>query len=219
MFRQTLEGRGFLALHLSLTNDGCRGFSLYDELAPVVAVNTAYIPQARLFSYGHELGHITLHSDGICTNKTTPGVERWCEEFAAALFMPRQDIENFVENVLHDSGMRGRRAVDKISSRFKVSLRAAAIRYIQLGYAASQLYKDINALAEYRKPPKSKGGGGETTPEKRLREWGSLYPALLLEAEEQQRLSRNDVLEYLNMSNVQLLSMKEMLGVGPASVE
>jgi hypothetical protein len=47
LVRAKLEDHGVLALQLSIGEDGCRGFSLNDEIKPLVAVNTAYNPQAR----------------------------------------------------------------------------------------------------------------------------------------------------------------------------
>lgn len=66
LVRAKMEERGVLALQLSIGEGGCRGFSLYDDLKPLVAVNTAFNAEARLFTYLHEVGHLMRRSDAIC---------------------------------------------------------------------------------------------------------------------------------------------------------
>lgn len=206
-FRATLEDSGFIVLHLPLSQDGCRGFSLYDTHAPVIAVNTAYNDAARFYSYSHELGHLALHSDGICSGRVDEDEERWCEEFAAALLMPREEVQRFVRSV----GGRGTfETARALSTSFRVSLKAAAIRLIDLGYATWALFREVQERSDYKR--KGGGGGGERTPEKRLREWGARYPRLLIDAEEQDLLTRQDVLEYMNLSNPDYSSLRQVLG-------
>jgi hypothetical protein len=65
--RELFEDMGLLVLHLSLTADGCRGFSLYSEYTPLIAINTHYDAPARVFSYIHELGHLLTRTDSICS--------------------------------------------------------------------------------------------------------------------------------------------------------
>ena len=215
LLRARLEETGFLVLHLPLGKAGCRGFSLYDPFAPVVAINTAFNAAARVFSYGHELGHLVLHTDGICANRPDEGVERWCEEFSAAFLMPRSDVAALVAE-LRGSAMDFR-AVQRLATRFKVSLRAAALRLIRLNYAKARLYEEVDQAADFKSG--SGGAGGATSPEIRLREWGRTYPRLLLDAEEQSLLTRDDILEYLNLSNTQLTTLRQQLSTAGATSE
>lgn len=217
LLRSRLEEFGFLVLHLPLGEKGCRGFSLYDQYAPVIAINTAYNAGARVYSYGHEVGHLVLHSDSICTSTggRSHGIERWCEEFAAAFFMPHRHLAAFVASNLRGDGSNFK-AVQRVASRFKVSLRAAALQLIRTGYAKPALYAEVDHTADYK--TKKGGGGGETSPEKRLREWGSIYPRLLFDAEQNSLLTRHDLLEYLNLSNTQLTTLhQQLIAVGADS--
>jgi Zn-dependent peptidase ImmA (M78 family) len=212
LFRQRLENSGFLVLNLPLTKDGCRGFSLYDTHAPLIAINTYYNVTARLYTYGHELGHLMLRSDSICTYNQVYGIERWCERFAAAFFMPREAVIELIRTKLFGRVADLVDSAQRLASRFKVSLRAAAIRLIDLGYAKQDEYNYL-PFSDYKRPGGS--GGGETSPERRLREWGSTYPRLLFDAESRDVLTREDVLGYLNLSNSQLVEYRELLNVGP----
>jgi Zn-dependent peptidase ImmA (M78 family)/transcriptional regulator with XRE-family HTH domain len=209
--RARLESFGLLVLHLPLSVNGCRGFSLYNRFAPLIAVNTAYNDAARLFSVGHELGHLILQNESICSNRSSYKLETWCDSFAAAFLMPRNAVDKFVGSELFSLPRTSPARAQKLASRFKVSIRAAAIRLIDLRHAPEDYYALIDRT-EFKVG--GGGGGGETSPEKRLREWGTTYPQLLLSAEERNLLTRQDVLEYLNLSNTQFQTFRELLGTG-----
>src|ERR1019366_9338125 len=56
-WRAALEHAGHLVFLFSLGKDSCSGFSLWDDSAPVVAVNTAWNESARIFTLFHEMAH------------------------------------------------------------------------------------------------------------------------------------------------------------------
>ncbi len=105
--------------------------------------------------------------------------------------------------------------VGRVARRFRVSLRATALRLEKLGRAVEDLYARVDAEADF------KGGSGfardDAAPAIRLREWGTGYAELLLEAERQGWLGRTDVLEYLNLSNGQLSDLRGRVEAGVAA--
>ena len=207
--RRLLEDHGLLVMQLSLGEKGCRGFSLYDDYAPLIAINSTYNNPARTFSYVHELGHLLMRSDSICTSTLNRNEERWCEEFAASFLLPRSTFSSWVKQLNARGRIEDFELVRRLANRFKVSLRAVALRLINLEYADFSLYEEVDERADF----KTKGGGGrgETRPQRRLRQWGRTYPRLLLGAERDGLLSRQDVLEYLNLPNTQLHVLQEEL--------
>ena len=208
--RVTLEANNLLVLQLPLSDKGHRGFSLYDRLAPLIAVNSAYNPSARIFSYVHELGHLLTRTDSICYQTPNQHDERWCEEFAAAFLLPNDALTDFILKKFGPNPIEDFYQIQRIANYFNVSLRAVTVRLIQLNRAHQNLYDEVDARADFRKPGGG-GGKGATSPEIRLREWGSRYPALLLEAEHAGLLQRQDLLEYLNLSSTQLRSLEDIL--------
>lgn len=211
--RRRLERVGILVLQFPMTPDGCRGFSLHDDLAPVIAVNSAYTVEARVFSYMHEYAHLARGSGAICSRLPDSQLERRCELFAAAFLMPRRAFQDYVDQTFgDDAAIASVEDVAKIARRFKVSLRAAALRLERVGRAASSLYARVDAEADF------KGGGGfsrdNSAPAVRLREWGTGYAELLLGAERQGWLGRTDVLEYFNLSNGQLTELRSRVEAG-----
>jgi Zn-dependent peptidase ImmA (M78 family)/transcriptional regulator with XRE-family HTH domain len=208
--RDALEERGVLALHLPLREEGCRGFSIYSDYAPVIAINTHYSIPARVFSYIHELGHLLTRTDAICSVVAEQRIERWCEQFAAAFLIPEQTLRGLVVHRFGIDAKRDRQQLFYIANRLKVSLSAVAVRLAGLHLAPATLYYDaLNLSADLRK---ARGGsGGATAPEIRVREWGRAYPRLLLEAESAGILQHHDILEYLNLSDSQLPALRMAL--------
>jgi Zn-dependent peptidase ImmA (M78 family)/DNA-binding XRE family transcriptional regulator len=203
-WRAALEGTGHLVFLFSMGNDACSGFSLWDEFAPVVAINTAWNESARIFTLFHEMAHLITRTSSACvesvraTSRTDP-VERWCEQFAAAFLMPATDVET----TLRQSGLSSRnpltdlRFAKSFASLYKVSLRAAVIRLIELNAATWDLYDKIPCISD-KKPP---GGGGRGRNRTEIREdqFGERATSLLLTGVQQDILDRSQAVELLDI--------------------
>jgi Zn-dependent peptidase ImmA (M78 family) len=215
--RRRIEDRGVFVLQLKLSQEGCRGFSLEDEVAPVIAINSAYTIPARIFSMMHEVGHLVRHQRAFCARLPDNKTERWCERFAAIFLMPKVPFAGYVEKRFGDTPVSDIQEVESIARRFKVSLRAAALRVEQLELGVQGLYDRVDAQADF------KGAGGfsndNTTPAIRLREWGPSYARTITDAQQRGLLSPTDALEYLNVSRTQLKEMVDRLHVQDASSE
>ena len=98
-WRRALDDRGILTFALQLGPDEVRGFARWDELAPLIVVNTVRVPpQVRLYTIGHELAHLVLRDSAACVEPrgdrmlVDSPTERWCEMFAATLLMPAAEV-------------------------------------------------------------------------------------------------------------------------------
>lgn len=212
LLRERLEHVGILVLQFPMTPAGCRGFSLDDDLAPVIAINSAYTTEARIFSYMHEYAHLAWGSGSICSQAPDSVLERRCEQFAAAFLMPKGAFERYLIQTFGTGSIGSVAQVSRIAKHFKVSMRATALRLERLGHAVQGLYASVDTEADF------KGAGGfsreNTAPAVRLREWGTGYAELLLDAERRRLLGRTDVLEYLNLSNHQLSALRARVEAG-----
>jgi Zn-dependent peptidase ImmA (M78 family)/transcriptional regulator with XRE-family HTH domain len=213
--RGALEELGILVLNLTLDEGITRGFSLHHATAPVVAVNTRDTHRARLFSYAHELVHLSLGSDSVCSTRANAGIERFCNKVAAALLMPLTEFRNYVNKVTDGRKVSTLGQVTTIRNHFRVSLRAVAIRAEDLSLATSGLYNLVDREAE----PKSRGGryvpGNERTkPRIRVDQYGHRFVNTLIDAEEAGVLRTPQLLQLLQVSSSELASVRALAASG-----
>ena len=80
--------------HRLLSIDEFRGFAIADRIAPVIFINTADCPEARLFTLIHELTHIWLGESGIsdADPRSQRQVEQLCNAVAAEFLAPEDEF-------------------------------------------------------------------------------------------------------------------------------
>ena len=100
---QRIEALGILVMRQSslghhsrpFSVEEFRGFAMCDEFAPIIFVNHADAPGARLFTLIHELCHIWIGqtglSDGDANNHRAE--ERFCNAVAAELLVPTAEFQ------------------------------------------------------------------------------------------------------------------------------
>ena len=211
-WRDALEESGVLVFLLQLGKDSCRGFSLWDDRAPVIASNTWWNAEARLYTLFHEYAHLVTRTNSACiqngTKSLSPGsdiAERWCEQFAAALLLPWNDLQNFLNTEMN--WFPGNRISDvdsirKIARHFKVSLRALTLRLIGKNAATWDLYERIPSWSDEKRG--GGGGGGRRRAQAREDTFGSRAIDVFLTAIREDLVSRADALSYLDIPDSDL---------------
>lgn len=178
-WREALELKGVLVFELDIGRDDVRGFSAWDDHAPLIVMNrSAVSPEARCFTIAHELGHLVARQDAACVELTTAAdgawIERWCEAFGAALLMPPSAVQALARRRRIGPGEGDLDDVRAMMREFRVSARAAARSLIDLGLAEPSLYTLVLSVFVPKAPP----GGTARTPmsrprwESRLRQFG-----------------------------------------------
>lgn len=224
-WRTALEQRGVLVFQFRLGKDACRGFSLWNKNAPVIAFNSAdppYNPHSRIYTLFHEYGHLLLRTDSICATldeqvgpSSNGDPERWCERFAAAFLLPREKVLEYLS--LNFSWRQGMHVDDfeqvvAISKRFHVSLRAVALRLVELGAAGYDLYEEVSTRAKVSEAKERDGGGGRLlTHELKVQEFGRRLPNILLAGMRKDILRMHDVLDYLDLSTANIADLERLL--------
>lgn len=141
--------------HRKLDVEEFRGFALVDPLAPVVFINSADAPSARLFTLLHELAHLWIGQAGISVLNTSihRTEERFCNavagEFLApeALFLQRWDKDaDWQHNI------------DQLAAEFHISPLATARRAMDLDKITPDQYRILykNLLENFQQ----QDGGG-----------------------------------------------------------
>ncbi|MDN5803023.1 MAG: XRE family transcriptional regulator [Microlunatus sp.] len=176
-WRASLDQNRVLVFALDIGQGRIRGFSAWDDRAPLIAINTSAVnPAARSFTLMHELGHLFIRQDAACVEAAGPlagaEVERWCEQFGAAVLMPGADARRWAR----ERGIGPASAdIDDVSvmmRRFRVSARAAALRLITLGYASRPLYAQVLQVFVPKPPPSDRKMSNPPRATMRRRQFG-----------------------------------------------
>ncbi|WP_439856196.1 ImmA/IrrE family metallo-endopeptidase [Pseudomonas yamanorum] len=155
---QSIENIGILVMRNSIVNnntsrplsvDEFRGFAMSDALAPVIFVNTADCPEARLFTLIHELTHIWIGKSGVsdAEPQTHNREEIFCNAVAAELLAPEREFriawkhfEDWKDNLPF------------ITRTFHVSEWVIARRALTLGFISQADYSNFigNKIAAHK---------------------------------------------------------------------
>lgn len=79
-----------------LNADEFRGFSLVDDIAPLIFVNTHQTVNGQLFTIAHELAHIWRSASGIGNedprSSGQSNLENWCNAVASEVLVPAEEL-------------------------------------------------------------------------------------------------------------------------------
>jgi Zn-dependent peptidase ImmA (M78 family) len=185
--------------------ESCRGFSIWDDVAPIIAINTAWVPEARVFTLIHELAHLSSRTNSACAEDVVTSsnagdrIERWCDRVAAAVLIPAAGLAEFSSEVRGTSQAGGDLATaSRMAARFKVSRRAAVLRLIEQELATWSLFRSIPPHHERQE---SGGRGPGRTRSQLRRDWYGLRTIRLFrEALSRDVVGAGEVVDYLGLS-------------------
>ena len=109
-----------------------RGFALVDDYAPLIFINAADYHSAQMFTVAHELAHLWRGQQGVSNYLARDGrhnkEERLCNQIAAEFLIPQEEMRDY-----WDKSKRAANNVAAMSSRFRASYIAVAIRALEMG--------------------------------------------------------------------------------------
>lgn len=202
-WREAVEAMGVTVLMFPMGEEACRGFSIWDDAAPLVAINTAWLPEARLFTLFHELAHLVTRTNSACAEDAAPRssnagdrTERWCERVAAAALMPADALQAAMNGMT--AGDVDLSTVSRIATQFRVSRRAAALRLIECKKASWPLFRSIPPHSDRQQ---SGGGGSGLNRIELRRQWYGLRTMMTFrEALRRDVIGAAEVAEHLGLS-------------------
>ena len=203
---RAVEAHRVLVFQMSrVSPDVCRGFSIYEDVLPVIVLNGADGSGARQFTLFHELAHVLSRTSAVCDVWRLRGIEASCNEFAADLLMPRRAVIEFLD------GGGGRTAAD-LAAEFNVSRSAAAVRLRALARISQEqldvyLREAREAAVAQREATKERGGGPSPHLLK-VRNLGPRFVGTVLDAMHDERISVVEAAQILE-SKVQALDKLE----------
>ncbi|MBF0104554.1 MAG: ImmA/IrrE family metallo-endopeptidase [Deltaproteobacteria bacterium] len=136
-----------------------RGFTLSDELAPLIYINGADSKSAQMFTLAHELAHIWLGESGLSnfdpTGNTKNKIELWSNRVAAEILVPLEQFKSEYQNAEDLS-----KNMNVLARCFKVSTLVILRRIYDAGYITQdQFWKGYKAeVKRLHDLPKGSGG-------------------------------------------------------------
>lgn len=142
--------------HRKLDVGEFRGFAISDRLAPIVFINIADAPNARVFTLVHELAHLWIGSTGI--SSVSPSSNRkdeaFCNAVAGEFLVPEEQfritwraVDNWIDTL------------PELAARFHVSRLVIARRACDLALISTAAYNEYyRAELDAFRQKKSSGG-------------------------------------------------------------
>jgi len=136
-----------------------RGFTLADDLAPLVFINGSDTRAAQMFTLAHELAHLWLGESALSdigpVSYPSHNVEIWCNQVAAELLVPLSVIR---EEYRQSDELSNE--VNRLARRFKVSTLVILRRIHDIGGLSREELWDAFDEELERLRAISKGSGG-----------------------------------------------------------
>ena len=222
-WRARIESLGVLVFQMSRVDlEEARGFSLAEEVLPVIAVNTKDPPNARTFTMFHELCHVALQRSGICEpdeDRLLPSEERrvevFCNRVAGAALVPMRDL--LAEDIVraHAGALWSEEELRTLARRFSASRFVVLRRLLTAGRTTAAFYKAKHKewLAEaLDQEAKKKTEGGPSPDRAAVAERGQTFVRLVLQSYYQDRITLSDVSEYLGVRLKHLPKIEQAAG-------
>lgn len=130
-----------------LKSNGVRAFSVYGEVS-VIILNESDSAEVKLFSLFHEFCHLLKRQEGICSvdfekDKNNQPEERYCDEFAAHLLMPKSELQKIIHEPITTLSQ-----VEKLAKAFGVSKQVTIIRLKELELINEPKYRAFKSKLE-----------------------------------------------------------------------
>jgi Zn-dependent peptidase ImmA (M78 family)/transcriptional regulator with XRE-family HTH domain len=196
---RAVEAAGVLVLQLGMPVEQSRAFSLADRDAPVLVINSHDGPRPRSFSLFHELAHLLLGRSGTCgemavfsrSGSNVRATEAFCNQFAGCVLVPSAALlEDPVVGQHGSSPVWLDDELSRLATRFRASRQVILRRLLSLELTSHRFYDEKQRdLEKQAASGARKGGGRSSPPERALRENGTRYASLVLDAYRQDVVS------------------------------
>lgn len=162
-WRQSLLDAGIFVFKDQFRVDEYSGFSLYDDVFPIVYVNNSSTKTRQIFTLFHELAHLLFHTSGIDTLEdryipTLPGrqrrIEILCNRFATQFLVPETAFAQTVAGRDHSE-----RTAELIAARFHVSREVIYRKFLDRRWIDQAEY--TRAVRQWASQRQAGGGSGD----------------------------------------------------------
>lgn len=208
-WRRAVEAQGALVFQISGVDVGeTRGFSCFHELLPLIAINSADAPVARIFTLAHELGHLVRHTGAVCDLAGSSTEEAWCNRFAGELLVPATELQAIVQQ-MPDRREWPDHELNRIARAFWVSAEVVLRRLVAIDRASSAFYERWRA--RHLVVAAARVAGPVPVPNRLLSSAGTTFVSLVLSAFHADRISASTLAGYLGVKFKHLKAIESLV--------
>jgi Zn-dependent peptidase ImmA (M78 family) len=209
-WRQSVEGLGIAVFQASGVSDReMLGFSISEQVLPVMVLNLGDLPVRRIFTMIHELAHLMLRIGGLCTLKEVQDIEIFCNEVAGETLVPRSWLLD--EPVIKARGPQKEweeGLIVALGRRYRVSREVILRRLLVAGYATQEFYRQKREQYQAEFQERGKKEEGFVPPSTlAVSESGRMFVRLVLESYQQEKITTSDVSDYLEVRTKHLVNI------------
>jgi Zn-dependent peptidase ImmA (M78 family) len=198
-WRQALHRVGIFVFKDAFREESFSGFSLFDDIFPIIYVNNSAAKTRQIFTLFHELGHLLFHTSGIDPlddqyverlPDRSRHIEMLCNRFAAQFLLPEKVFEEAFAGQPPTEQM-----AEMLAGRFHVSREFVFRKFLDRNLITREEY---GRAARRWAAQKQQGSGGNPYWSK-LAYLGRDYVALAFNQYHQNRIDERQLGEYLDM--------------------
>ena len=214
---EKVESLGVAVFQMGLTQDKLRGFSMVDEVVPIIGIKRGGEPStAKIFTLFHELGHILLNDGGLCDLKeeTNQQIEKWCNAFASEILIPNAELLQM--NIVKAQKSRGEKIWQKkdlieLANHFHVGPLAILRSLLENNLTTPAFYN--NRHEKWNKPTfgRAKKPEGRNIARETIKEKGKTYISLAFSAFDQNRIDLKDLSDFLGVKLSYIPKTRQLL--------
>jgi Zn-dependent peptidase ImmA (M78 family) len=213
-WRQALTDVGIFVFKDPFRIEGYSGFSLYDDLFPIIYVNNSSTKTRQIFTLFHELSHLLFRTSGIdpTDDSYLPAlperqrhIEILCNRFAAEFLVPEEAFQ-----AAYAEREPSEQTAESLAAQFHVSHEVIYRKFLN---------RDLIERAEYTRAARrwseqrQQGGGGNFYWNK-ISYLGRDYIALALSQYHQNRIDDVRLAEYLDTKPRNIAALEEYFSKG-----
>lgn len=202
---EKVESLGVAIFQLSLTQDKLRGFSIVDDVMPIIGIKRGgEQATAKIFTLFHELGHILLNEGGICdlSEKTSIEIEKWCNAFSAEVLIPTSELlqmEVVLEQKHSNNKIWAKKDLVELGNYFHVGPLAILRSLLENKLTTPVFYKEKHQAWNKPQFGRAKHPEGKNIAKETIREKGRTYISLAFSAYDQNRIDLKDLSDFLGI--------------------
>lgn len=207
-WRNVLQMVGVFTFKDAFQSPEYSGFCLNDSVFPIIYINNTNSKNRQIFTLFHEVAHLLFNTSGIDSVEELPTnsadarqIEIACNAFAAEFLLPSMELMQARQGLAASE-----LTAEQIAARYHVSRESVLRRFLDAGEVTSVAYE--TAVRNWSAVHQEGGSGGNYYITK-LSYLGHLYTSIALSAFHQNRITEDQLAQYLDVKPKNISGLQE----------